>query len=215
MADTRIRVVIADDYPVVIEGIRACLERNPAISVVATANDTRSLADALDREPCDLVISDIGMAGIDGGSNSIAFLRRLLRQTSRPFVLVVTMIAQRQMYAGLLHCGVDGIIDKRDGLSCLPEAIDVITQGGRFVSSHARELMGHTPGEFPARAGVLSAREWEVFRLYASGASICDIASRLNRSRKTIATQKRSAMRKLGLDTELDLVNYFQQLGMV
>jgi len=65
-----------------------------------------------------------------------------------------------------------------------------------------------------ARAGVLSAREWQIFQLYASGIPVKDIAHRLGRSSKTIGTQKRSGMRKLGLDSEWDLIAYLQQIGL-
>ena len=57
-------------------------------------------------------------------------------------------------------------------------------------------------------------REWEVFRLYVSGMPIHEIAKRLGRSGKTISTQKRSAMRKLGLDSDAALIRYAQQLGL-
>ena len=61
---------------------------------------------------------------------------------------------------------------------------------------------------------MLSAREWEVFRLYVEGLTIQQIAERLARSGKTISTQKRNAMRKLGLDTELSLIAYARQIGL-
>jgi two-component system capsular synthesis response regulator RcsB len=65
------------------------------------------------------------------------------------------------------------------------------------------------------RASALSAREWEVFQLYAQGLAVHEIAERLQRSGKTISTQKRSGMRKLGLETEDDLVDYARQIGVI
>jgi two-component system, NarL family, captular synthesis response regulator RcsB len=109
--DSTIRIIVADDHAVVREGIRIWLERDPQVKVVATAVDTESLADRIDLFPCEVVISDIGMRGINGESNAIAFLRRFLKQIPRPRVIVVTMIAQPQMLAGLLEIGVDGLVD--------------------------------------------------------------------------------------------------------
>jgi two-component system capsular synthesis response regulator RcsB len=210
-----LRAIVADDHPAVVKGIETFLERDGAIQVIATAEDTLQLAEALDTTSCDYVFCDIGMRGMDGESSSIAFLRRLSWQERRPKIIVVTMISHSRMLAGLLQLGIDGIIDKRDPIECLTEAVSVIRNGGRFLSPCVAEAVSHLPHSSPARAGVLSRREWEVFRLYASGLLIHDIAKRFGRSSKTIATQKRSGMRKLGLETETELIEFLRQVGLV
>ncbi|WP_250478669.1 MULTISPECIES: response regulator transcription factor [unclassified Caballeronia] len=125
------------------------------------------------------------------------------------------MICQTRMLAGLVQLGVDGVIDKRDGLECLHDAISVAEAGGCFLSPTVEAAVRHLPATSPARVGVLSRREWEVFQLYARGLLVHEIAEHFGRSRKTIATQKRAGMRKLGLDSEEELVAYFQQVGLV
>jgi two-component system capsular synthesis response regulator RcsB len=212
--ESEIRIIVADDHAAVREGIRIWLERDSRVKVVATAVDTESLADRIDTFPCDVVISDIGMRGINGENNAIAFLRRLLRQVQRPRVIIVTMIAQPQMLTGLLELGVDGLVDKRDCMEALNQAVIEVIDGGRFVSKHAGALLGNELVNTGGRAGVLSAREWQVFQLYASGLSLLSIAQRLKRSVKTIGTQKRSAMRKLGLRSETELIDYLRQIGL-
>jgi two-component system capsular synthesis response regulator RcsB len=212
--DKTIKIIVADDHPVAVEGIRVWLTRDPRVEVIATAHDSQSLADLVSRAPCDFVVSDIGMRGINGESNSIAFLKLLLKQMPRPHIIVITMIAHRQMLAGLLQLGVSGIVDKRDGLGSLTDCIAAILNGERFVSTRAAELLREAPSDMLARAGVLSAREWQIFQLYASGIPVKDNAHRLGRSSKTIGTQKRSGMRKLGLDSEWDLIAYLQQIGL-
>jgi two-component system, NarL family, captular synthesis response regulator RcsB len=64
------------------------------------------------------------------------------------------------------------------------------------------------------RVGVMSAREWKVFTMYVGGMTIGQIAVSLNRSTKTVSTQKRNAMRKLGLETEADVIDYACQIGL-
>ncbi|WP_346730348.1 response regulator transcription factor [Caballeronia sp. dw_276] len=214
LADSNVRIILADDHAAVREGIGNWLRRDPRVEVVATAIDTESLADRIDRFPCDIVISDIGMPGISGESNAIAFLRRFLRQPERPRLIVVTMIAQAQMLAGLLELGVDGIVDKRDCMDSLSEAVVAVIGGGCFVSTHAQALLKSHFNDIPSQAGVLSAREWEVFQLYASGKSLNGISEHLGRSVKTIGTQRRNAMRKLGLENETQLLNYLRQIGL-
>jgi two-component system capsular synthesis response regulator RcsB len=212
--DSKIRIILADDHAAVREGIGAWLYRDPHVDVVATAHDTQSLADRIDRFPCDIVISDIGMRGIDGESNAIAYLRDFLRQPERARLIIVTMIAQPQMLAGLLELGADGLVDKRDCMESLNEAVVAVTQGECFVSKHVEALLKSHPDDKPSRAGVLSAREWEVFQLYAGGKSLIGIAEYLGTSVKTIGTQRRNAMRKLGLETETQLLNYLSQIGL-
>jgi two-component system, NarL family, captular synthesis response regulator RcsB len=212
---TPLRAIVADDHPVVVKGIQTFLERDGAVCVVATARDTLELADAVDTTPCDFIFSDIGMRGIDGENSSIAFLRRLSWQERRPKIIVLTMISQTRMLAGLVHIGVDGVIDKRDGLECLGDAIAVAEAGGCFLSPGVEAAVRNLSLTSPARAGVLSRREWEVFQLYARGLLIHEIADHFGRSRKTIATQKRSGMRKLGLESETELVTYLQQVGLI
>jgi two-component system, NarL family, captular synthesis response regulator RcsB len=209
------RAIVADDHPVVIKGIQSLLERDGELHVVATARNTLELAEALDTTPCDFVFSDIGMRGIDGESSSIAFLRRLSWQERRPKVIVLTMISQTRMLAGLVQLGLDGVIDKRDGLECLRDAISMAEAGGCFLSPCVEAAVSHLPPTSSARAGVLSRREWEVFQLYARGLLVHEIADHFGRSRKTIATQKRSGMRKLGLESEEELVAYLQQVGLI
>jgi two-component system, NarL family, captular synthesis response regulator RcsB len=119
---TPIRAIVADDHPIVVQGVQHFLERNSAVKVVATARDTLELAEALDSTPCDYIVADIGMRGIDGENSSIAFLRRLSWQVRRPKVLVLTMISQPHMLAGLVQLGLNGVLDKRDGIECLSEA---------------------------------------------------------------------------------------------
>lgn len=208
------RIVVADDHPAVREGICVWLGGEAGIEVVATAADSQSLADSIERVACDVVVSDIGMRGVNGESNAIALLRRLSRRTPRPRIVVLTMIAQRQLAAGLLQLGIDGVVDKRDGMPSLSGAIRAVTAGERFVSARVSETLGDHPLDLPARAGVLSACEWQVLQLYASGLPVPHIARRLGRSGKTIGTQKRNGMRKLGLASETELIAYLRQIGL-
>jgi two-component system capsular synthesis response regulator RcsB len=210
----KIRVVVADDHYCVRAGVRYLLQERPNIEIVGEAIDTHSLAELLDTCSCDVVVSDIGMPGIDGGSNAVSFLRRVLRSRPRPGVVVLTMIGHPPMLAGLLHIGVSGIVNKRDTTTALIDAIEAAVIGQVHLSEQARLAIEAADPAPQLRAGVLSAREWEVFQLYVQGLAVHSIAARLQRSGKTISTQKRSAMRKLGLETDADLIDYARQIGL-
>lgn len=212
---TPLRAIVADDHPVVVKGIQHYLEREADMQVVATAYSTLQLAETLDAMSCDYLFCDIGMQGLEGENSSISFLRRLSWQRVRPRLIVVTMISHGRMLAGLIQMGIDGVVDKRDGLEYLATAVAAVQTGKRFLSPSADAALHSLPTTSTPRAGVLSRREWEVFRLYASGLLVHQIAEQFGRSRKTIATQKRSGMRKLGLESEGELVEYFRQVGLV
>jgi two-component system capsular synthesis response regulator RcsB len=210
----KIRVIVADDHDCVRVGVIRLLQRTPHIEIVGEAPDTQTLAELFDTHVCDVVVSDIGMPGIHGANNAVSFLRRLLRSRPLPCVVILTMICHAHMLSGLLHLGVAGIVDKRDTATALIDAIEAAVAGQVYLSDQARAAIEASDTPLQPRAGVLSVREWEVFQLYVQGLAVHEIAARLQRSGKTISTQKRSAMRKLGLETENDLIDYARQIGL-
>jgi two-component system capsular synthesis response regulator RcsB len=154
------------------------------------------------------------MPGMDGEYSSLSLLRRLMRAPRRPAIVVLTMVASAPVLTGLLQFGLAVIVDKRDAALSLIRAIDAACAGTPYLSAHACEALQRADGRSPPCAGVPSAREWEVFRLYAQGMPIRDIALMLGRSTKTISTQKRSTMRKLGLESERELIEFATQIGL-
>ena len=211
--ENKIRVIVADDHACVRMGVRCLLVQIAHVSVAGEGVNTHALAELLDACACDVVVTDIGMPGIDGESNAIQFLRRLLHHTPQLPVVVLTMIHQPSILMGLLQHGVAAIVDKRDITASLVHAIDAALTGQGYVSDHARAAIAKAGTPQP-RAGVMSAGEWKVFTMYVSGLTIGQIAARLNRSAKTISTQKRNAMRKLGLETEADVRDFACEIGL-
>ncbi|WP_175164110.1 response regulator transcription factor [Paraburkholderia fynbosensis] len=211
----KIRVIVADDHECIRVGVKYLLQARPNIEVVGEAADTHGLAVLLDACACDVVVSDIAMPGIDGSSNAVPFLRRLLRRRPHPHVVALTMVGNGHLLSGLQSIGVSGIIDKRDAAQTLVDAIAVVVSGRVHLSEQVRVALNVAQRAPHLYANALSAREWEVFQLYAQGLAVHEIAERLQRSGKTISTQKRSAMRKLGLETEDDLVEYARQIGVI
>jgi two-component system, NarL family, captular synthesis response regulator RcsB len=211
---SNIRVIVADDHSCVRVGVRHLLDAAPHLSVVGEADNAQALVELLDICACDIVVSDIRMPDLDGQHNATPVLRRILQHKPHPKIVVLTMICHPPTLSGLLHLGVAAIVDKRDAAIALIDAIDSAVAGRQYLSAKVRNAF-EEQGSLPLpRAGILSAREWHVFRLYVQGVPLKTIAARLNRSAKTISTQKRSAMRKLGLDSDASLVKYAQQIGL-
>ncbi|MBN3760253.1 response regulator transcription factor [Burkholderia sp. Ac-20365] len=211
--EDKIRVIVADDHACVRVGVRHLLEQITHLTVVGEASNTQELAELLDTGPCEVVVTDINMPGIDGESNAIQFLRRLLHHTPQLPVVALTMIHRPSILMGLLQHGIAAVVDKRDITASLIHAIDAALTGQGYLSDHSRAAIARA-GTPQSRAGVMSAGEWKVFTMYVSGLTIGQIAVKLNRSTKTISTQKRNAMRKLGLETEADVIDYACQIGL-
>jgi two-component system, NarL family, captular synthesis response regulator RcsB len=209
-----LRVIVADDHACVRLGVVSLLHTMARVTVVSEASDTHALARQLDTTHCDVVICDVCMPGLHGEYSSLALLRRLAQEQGAPAVVVLTMVSTPSLFTGLLHRGLDVIVDKRDAALDLVPALAATRIRAPFLSNRVSEVLARAGTAYAPCAGVPSAREWEVFRLYAQGMSVCQIAHRLQRSSKTISAQKRSTMRKLGLATERDLFDFALQVGL-
>ncbi len=208
------RVIVADDHECVRVGVAALLRLSSRMAVVAEAHDTRTLAEQIGRHDCDVVVTDVCMPGMHGEYSSLAMLRRLMGGPRRPAIVVLTMVSCAPILCGLVQLGLKAIVDKRDTPISLIPAIEAASLGVTFLSGHAGAALQCADGWPAPCAGVPSAREWQVIQLYAQGMPIREIATQLARSPKTVSTQKRSAMRKLGLKSERDLAGFTNQIGL-
>lgn len=199
-----IRVIIADDHPVVRLGVRALLEGAGRYRVVAEAACADELLCALERAPCDVLMTDFSMPGgtAPDGQAMLAMIHR--RHPALPVVLM-TMFTNVPTLRMAMKNGVRGVIDKACSLLDIPRAIDEVLNGSAYVCSSLRAELCNGDEETGSLCACLSPKELEVLRLYASGLSITQIAARLDRSISTISRQRISAMNKLGIRAESEL----------
>ncbi|MEX3692835.1 response regulator [Paraburkholderia sp. BR14263] len=209
-----LRVIVADDHACIRLGVASLLRATDRALVVGEAGNTLELATQLDTTECDVVISDLCMPGLDGEYGSLTLLRRLAQTRGTPGVVVLSMVSTPPILTGLMHHGLNVIVDKRDVTHDLLLAVAAARERTPFLSSHARATLASAGAACAPCSGVPSVREWEVFQLYAQGMSVHQIAQRFQRSGKTISAQKRSTMRKLGLVTERDLSDFAMQVGL-
>ncbi|SAL23936.1 two-component system, response regulator [Caballeronia turbans] len=213
-----VRVVLADDHPIVLMAVSDQFSKLPGFVITATVNSGAELIRVLDKEPADLVITDLVMQGDEevelDGLRLVSMLRR-----SHPDVplVVLTMMASGGMFHELCKLGVAAIVSKEEPPSELARiSLRALATKETIFSPKiqlrlARE--GSTTKDL-AREQPLSPRELEVVRLFAQGLSVTEIARTLNRSVPTVATQKRSAMRKLHVENHVDLVRYAARMGL-
>ncbi|MGV7242006.1 response regulator [uncultured Caballeronia sp.] len=212
----RIKVIIADDHPVILFGAAQALLKFPEIEVVGQARQSTELIQLLQKSPCDVVVSDLAMPGGQFG-DGMPLLGYIGRQFPTVRIVVLTMLENPALLKRLREVGVTAVINKSDDLSHIGLAIVHVMRGQEYIGPSVRialDSMGLSASG-QQRDVVLSKRELEVVRLFVSGMTITEIAAQLKRSIKTISTQKNTAMRKLGIERDSELFQYAQSNGLL
>ncbi|SFS00861.1 two component transcriptional regulator, LuxR family [Dyella sp. OK004] len=209
------RIIISDDHPVVLMGLKASLQSyGDRFRVVGEARNGKELIQLLAQESCDLLITDFSMPGDPPAEDGLAMLSRLRESYPQLPILVLTMLSNPALVQGMLATGVRGVVDKMSMTKELMLAIDVIRAGRTYLSERTRKQIESVSiaGE---EVSTLSPREAEVVRFLAQGLTVSEIARRTERSVKTVSQQKRDAMRKLGLDGDKQLFEYARSSGLL
>ena len=201
-----IRVLVAEDHIIVREGIKQLIGMARDLEVAGEACNGEQLLEVLRRTPCDVVLLDISMPGVNG----LEAIPRIRALTEAPAILVLSMHDEAQMAARALKAGAAGYATKDSDPALLITAIRKVASGGRYIDPALADRMVFEVGLTDARPAhaLLSEREFSVFERLVQGASVNDIAQQLALSNKTISTHKARLMQKLNLHSVADLVKY-------
>ena len=211
-----VRVLLAEDHHLIREGIRALLERDPCISVVAeAATGTDAVRLAKETDP-DLVIMDITMPGLSG----IEATRRIKALNPAIRVLILSIHVGQDLVTESLRAGANGYVLKSSAGEELFHAIRTVMSGQMHLSPSvagmvADGFLGRLDGPQRPRLGGLTSRQQEVLQLLAEGLTPKQIARRLTRSIKTIEMHRHNLMVKLGCDNIAQLTRYAISKGLV
>lgn len=210
----KISLIIADDHPALITGVKHELVEFHTISIVGTASNSTEIFELLAKSPCDVLVTDYVMPGgeFGDGLTMLSFLRRRYPDLK---IIVFTTIDNRAMVAEMVKVGAHAVLSKVDVIGHLISAIHAVYAGATYFSPKFRSAsaVGQLAQISPAQK--LTRRETEVVRLYVSGVSINEIASQFNRSKQTISSQKTSAMRKLGIERDVELFRFAYEIGLL
>ena len=201
-----IRVVVADDHPVVLEGVKTVLGKAATeVKIVATAATGDALLGVLDKSPADVAIVDISMPG----PGIIELLRVFRREHPHLRTIVLSVHSAEQYGRRVLLEGAIGYVTKERSTDSLVDAVRAAARGDRYV------VGGSPPGmEEPERDQALSEREEVVVMSLGRGDSITEIAEALSLSPKSVSTYRARALRKLHCKTNADLVRYLVARGI-
>jgi two-component system capsular synthesis response regulator RcsB len=204
-----LNVVIADDHPIVLVGVRELVERDERFHVVGEAVCSNELINLLETRRVDLVITDFNMPGDSPYGDGLKLVEYLTRRFPGVRVLVLTMISNPLILTRLQELGVLAIIQKNRLHNEIETALKAIARGNPVRSYEPPPTSVIDDGaDLDERFTRLSPKEHEILRLFVSGMGVSEIARGLNRSAKTISTQKISAMRKLEVSSDQDLLTY-------
>lgn len=210
--DSKINVVLADDHPAILFGLNSILSEQSEIHVSATAGSSAELMQQLERCSCDVLVSDYLMPNGNhcDGHALFSMVRRRHRNLR---IVVLTMVNNLESFRGLLKLGINCIISKSDAVENLSAAVWRAYHGRKYFSPSIGQRISQI--NLSDEMKGLSVREAEVIRLLLSGMGVSEIAHLLNRSKQTVSTQKKHAMRKLGLNRDVDLFRYgFNDVSM-
>lgn len=200
-----IRVFLADDHPLVREGLHRIVLHESILRVVGEAADGFSLLQQLETTQVDVLLLDISMQG----PGFLELMSRIQNRYPELKVLVVSMHPEAHYAERALKAGARGYVSKRQSVEELSRAIIRIHGGGTYVSGRSDGPMrsGAVPSEV-SQVATLSTREFEILVQLANGHGITQIAGALSLSPKTVSTYRLRVLQKLGLETNADLVRF-------
>ncbi len=213
-ASSPLRVLLADDHPVVLAGVKALVTADEGLTVVGEAADGQTaLRLAAELKP-DILVLDISMPGLNG----VKVAELIGNACPDCKILALTVHEDRGYLRQLLELGVAGYMLKRSAAEDLVRAIRAISSGGLYLDpAVAGKAVGVPPlrpaGSDASAAADLSDREIAVLRLTVSGHSNKSMAQELRIAVKTIETYKARAMEKLGFRTRVELMRYAVSKG--
>jgi DNA-binding NarL/FixJ family response regulator len=219
-----IRVLIADDHPIVRQGLRTFLEIQDDIRVVGEAADGAEAVELAAALAPDVLLLDLKMPVLDG----LGALRRITERakddgcaeghTGAPRVIVLTSVSDRADVAPAMRAGAAGFLYKDVDPAALVQAIRAVHGGQVLLAPEAAEAMlagpASGPGTTPEGTSALTDREREVLKLLAQGRSNREIARELTVAEKTVKTHVSNVLMKLGVQDRTQAALYAVRHGL-
>jgi len=200
------RLLIADDHPVVREGLKKVFEREPSFRILGEARTGQEVINKVRKNEFDLVLMDITMPG----KNWLEVLKELKAEFPKLPVLIVSMHKEDEYVLRALKAGAAGYLNKDSVITELVTAVKKISQGGRYISPELAEKvlfkLDQDLEQLPHKA--LSDREYEVLCLIAEGKSTKEIARDLFISENTVGTYRTRILEKMRMRTTAELIRY-------
>ncbi len=203
-----VKLFLADDHPIVVQGMRSFLEREPDLRVVGEGRDGVLVVEAVERLQPDLALVDIIMPGLSG----LEITRLIQQRSPKTRVIILSMYADEPYVVEALKAGAMGYVLKGCDPSIMLTAVREVLNGNYYLCPPLNEKAIQTylreASEEDDEGSMLTPREREVLCLAADGLSNSGIAEKLTISVRTVEVHRARMMHKLGLHSQRDLLQY-------
>jgi DNA-binding NarL/FixJ family response regulator len=200
---TKIRLLLADDHPLIREGFTSLLNKNDRFEIVGIAENGKELVDLAGKELPDIILADISMP-VMNGMDAIEQIRNLYPSIKS---VVLTMHEEREYIMNALRIGVQGYIIKNVERYDLEKAIITIFEGGKYFSPIVTNILAESVVRpEPPAISELTPREKEVLELVAQGHSTKQIADKLGIGTRTVESHRVNMLKKMKVNNTAELV---------
>lgn len=201
----RIKLVIADDHPVIINGLKTVLHEHDEILIVAEVNNGIELIKFIEDNSADVVLMDVNMPEMNG----IEACKHLTENQSDIKVLAFSQYKESRFVKRILKCGAKGYLLKDSPVGEIIQAIKEVYSGGTYLSNGIAELLvGNEKKKTDMLFPHLSKRESEVLKLICNGRTTTEISNTLFISYHTVETHRANLLLKVGAKNTAELVKW-------
>lgn len=221
---TKIHLALLDDHPIIHLSLYAVTASETDMEVMGCFSHSSELLNWLRREQCDVLILDYILQNdeLDG----LSLIKKILIQHPQIKILLCSSVESRAVIRTAFLLGIRGYITKREEASAYINAIRTVASGQRYIPADVAGELSQIPlrkrdgayipskriGSISAPIKLLTPREAEVIHYFLEGLSIIEISEKLRRSRKTVSGHKQSGMKKLGINSDMELFKYRSDL---
>lgn len=201
------RILIADDHTIVREGIKMLLTEAYPLAEIVDVSDAVDLMRLVYKEKWDVIICDISMPPGDSGLEAV---KKIKEHSPKTPVIILSMHSPDQYAVRSIKAGAMGYLTKGAATLELVKAVNQVMSGRKYLSPDVADALADAFEHIDSAKSVesLSDREFEVFKLLASGHSISDIAKELVLSSNTVSTFRARIFEKMGFLNNLELIRY-------
>ena len=200
------RILIADDHAIVRRGLKEILLEEYPSAFIGDASDAEELLKKVFHEEWDLIISDVSMPGRSG----LDALKQIKQAFPKLPVLIMSIYSEDQYAVRAFRAGASGYFNKNSIHEELFKAVELVRKGKKYITPAVAEKLAEA---FPTDGTtqphqLLSDREFEVFKLLASGKTVSEIALQISLSSNTVSTYRSRILEKMNLHSNNELIRY-------
>jgi len=201
-----LRILIADDHAIIRKGLKQILLEEYPSAIIEEVNDAEGVTKKTMSDEWDIIICDLSMPGRSG----LDVVQQVKQNFPKLPVLILSIHPEEQYAIRVLRAGAAGYLSKDAATEELVKAVQRVLQGRKYVSSAIAEKMASELDQDTSKPPheVLSDREFDVFKMLASGKTVSEIAEQLTLSITTVSTYRARILVKMNMKTNAELTRY-------